>query len=55
MKTNCALLGNNITLWRKTFWEVWEPLPFDVKLAWIAFVSQTIAVITLIELLLLKK
>jgi hypothetical protein len=45
----------NVQLWRKTFWETWEPLPFDVKLAWIAFVSQTIAILTLIELFVLKK
>lgn len=44
----------NIRLWRTTFWDTWGPLPLDAKLAWIAFVSQTIAVITLIELFLLK-
>jgi hypothetical protein len=45
----------NVQLWTKTFWETWEPLPFDIKLAWIAFVSQTVAIITLIELFTLKK
>jgi hypothetical protein len=37
-------------LWQKTFWEVWEPLPLDEKLFWIAFVSQTIGVITMLEI-----
>jgi len=45
----------NVRLWTKTFWDTWEPLPLDIKLAWIAFVSQTIAIITLIELFALKR
>jgi hypothetical protein len=45
----------NVQLWTKTFWETWEPLPLDTKLAWIAFVFQTVAIITLIELFALKK
>jgi hypothetical protein len=49
------ILSNNVELWKTQFWEVWEPLPWDAKLTWIAFVSQTIAVITVIELFLLKK
>jgi hypothetical protein len=46
---------DNIRLWRKTFWETWEPLSWDDKFAWIAFISQTIAILTLIELFLLKR
>ena len=47
-------LMENVHLWRVTFWEIWESLPFNEKLAWIAFVGQTIAVITLLEFFLLK-
>jgi len=50
-----SFLRNNVDLWKTQFWEAWEPLPWDAKFAWIAFVSQTIAVITAIELFLLKK
>ena len=45
----------NMRLWTKTFWETWEPLPLDVKLAWIAFLTQTIGILTLIEIFYLKK
>jgi len=50
-----SFIANNIMLWKTTFWEAWDPLPFDVKLTWLAFVTQTIAVITAIELFFLKK
>ena len=50
-----SFIANNVLLWKTAFWRAWEPLPFDVKLTWIAFVSQTVAVITVIELFLLKK
>ena len=45
----------NIELWGKTFWQEWEVLRTDKKLIWLLFVNQTIAVLTLIEFLLLKK
>ncbi len=48
-------IAGNIQLWRKTFWETWEPLPMSEKLTWIAFVGQTLGVITLIQLLLFLK
>ena len=55
MKQKLRFLDENVKLWKTTFWEAWEPLPIDVKIAWIAFVTQTVAVITVIELFLLKK
>ncbi len=45
----------NAKLWNTLFWEAWYPLPMDHKLAWIAFVGQTIGVLTLLELFLLKR
>lgn len=45
----------NTRLWRTTFWNTWNAVPFDEKLIWIAFVGQTIAILTLIELFLLKR
>jgi hypothetical protein len=45
----------NIQLWQVTFWDTWNPLPFSEKLTWIAFVGQTIGILTLIELLALKR
>lgn len=44
----------NVRLWRVTFWEVWNPLPMDQKLAWILFVSNTVAVLSLFEVFLLR-
>lgn len=48
-----ATLSTHSQLWKKLFWQTWEPLPFGEKLTWIAFVGQTIAIITLLEFLLL--
>lgn len=45
-------LSLNVDLWKRLFWLTWEPLSTGEKLTWIAFVGQTLAVITLIELLL---
>lgn len=44
----------NVRFWRETFGQAWNSLPLDQKLAWIILVSYTTAVITLLELLLLK-
>lgn len=49
------MIGIQLRLWRHLFWDTWYPLPLDIKLTWIAFISQTIAVLTLIEVFLLKK
>lgn len=45
----------NGKLWNTLFWEAWYPIPLDKKLIWIAFVGQTIAILTIVELLLFKK
>ena len=45
----------NAQLWNTLFWETWNLLPLDQKLTWLAFVGQTIAILTLIEIVLLKK
>lgn len=47
------IILTNLVLWQETFWEVWEPLPIDQKAGWIVLVSNTLAVITLIEILML--
>ncbi len=44
---------DNFTLWKGTFWDAWESLPLDAKLAWILLISNTLAIITLIEYLVL--
>ncbi len=54
-KMGVEAVALNYRLWRHTFWEVWEPLPLDQKFAWLLFVNQTIGLLTLIELLVLKK
>ncbi len=47
-------IAMNVRLWNTLFWDAWYPLPMDKKLAWIAFVGQTMCVLTLFELFLLK-
>ncbi|MDP1722589.1 MAG: hypothetical protein Q8L37_05255 [Candidatus Gottesmanbacteria bacterium] len=46
-------IAASVTLWRTTFWEAWEPLPLDQKLAWLFLVSKTFAILTILEFLLL--
>lgn len=41
--------------WGKTFWKTWEDLPLDHKLAWLLVINHTIAILTLIEILVFKK
>lgn len=48
------LFNANVELWGETFWVQWEALPTDKKLAWILFLNHTLALITLIEVFLLK-
>ncbi len=48
-------LAMNVKLWSTMFWDTWYPLPMDQKLAWIAFVGQTMCILTLLELFLLKR
>ncbi len=44
----------NVELWGETFWTEWGALPVDKKLAWLLFLNHTLALITLIEVFLLK-
>lgn len=44
----------NVELWGETFWAEWEALPIDKKLTWLLFLNHTIALVTLIEVFLLK-
>ena len=53
-RTRYGLLAN-AQLWGETFWTEWEALPVDKKLAWFLFLNHTIALVTLIEVFLLKK
>jgi hypothetical protein len=36
-------------------WETWNQLTLTEKLVWFFFLNQTIAIITLIEIIVLKK
>ena len=49
-----TVITANVTLWKKTFWDIWDPLPWDAKFAWIYFISNTVALITIIEVLVLR-
>ena len=49
-----AILAN-AELWGETFWSEWEALPVDKKLAWFLFLNHTIAILTLIELFVLRR
>jgi len=50
-----TVISENILLWRTTFWEYWDPLPLDQKVIMLFFASNTIALITLLEMLALRK
>ena len=54
-KTGRFVVHAHIRLWRTSFWDVWHAMPFDKKLAWMAFISQTVGIMTLIEIIFLKK
>lgn len=45
----------NKQLWTGLFGRAWDSLRLDEKLIWLAFVSNTICIFTLIEFLFLKK
>lgn len=45
----------NAELWGQSFWIEWEALPVDKKLAWLLFLNHTIAILTLIELFILRR
>jgi hypothetical protein len=42
-------------LWRTLLWERWETLKLEEKIIWLLVVNHTIAILTLLELLVLKK
>lgn len=46
---------SQIELWGETFWIQWEALPMDKKLAWFLFLNHTLALITLVEVFLLRR
>lgn len=50
-----TIILGNVALWKDEFLEAWEPLPVDKKLVWFLFLNHTIALVTLIEYLLLKR
>lgn len=45
----------NVELWGETFWIQWEALPIDKKLAWLLFLNHSLALITLIEVFVLRR
>jgi hypothetical protein len=45
----------NRQLWTHDFEAAWDSLRLDEKFIWLAFISNTICVLTLIELLFLKR
>lgn len=44
----------NMELWGRQFDVAWESISIDKKLVWIIFINHTIALITLLELFLLR-
>lgn len=44
----------NQLIWTKYFDDAWEVIPLHEKLSWILFVSNTLAVLTLIQILAFK-
>ena len=48
------LVRSHQTLWRRDFWEAWEPLEVDKKIMWLVFVGNTVALLTLFEYMCLK-
>lgn len=45
----------NVGLWRSQFQEVWEPLSMEKKIIWILFLNHTVAILTLLEFVFLRK
>ena len=45
----------NRQLWTHDFGAAWDTLRVDEKLIWLAFIANTVCVLTLIELLFLKR
>ena len=44
-----------VDLWGRSFWQAWDQVGLQEKAIWIFFFAKTIAIITLIQVLLLKK
>lgn len=44
----------HVSLWTSLFGKAWESLRFDEQLIYLWFAAQTIAILTLFELILLK-
>lgn len=44
----------NYKLWTEWFWAAWDSLRLDEKLIWLIFLSYTISILTLFELLILR-
>jgi len=49
------LINATIQFWTKEVWRAWDTLPFDRKLIWFLVLNHTIALITIVEILVLKK
>lgn len=59
MKKCCPIIAEiwkaNRDFWTKHVPQAWENTPLDGKLAWIMFITYTLCVLTLIEILVFKK
>gem|GEM_PF-6673398 len=54
--TSCSVfIDTHRKFWGSMVKETWGQLSLTEKLAWFFFLNQTIAIITLIEIILLKK
>ncbi len=54
-ETVALSISLNRQIWTGLFGRAWDSLRLDEKLIWIAFISNTICIFTLIEFLFLKK
>jgi len=50
-----SMLAINKAFWTQMVPQTWEKLSFDNKLAWVMFGVYTVALLTLIEILIFKK
>lgn len=55
IKTVKMAVSGNVYLWTKAFGQAWNRISLTEKCIWIFFIGNTIAVITLLEMLLMKK
>ena len=48
------LVRSHESLWRRDFWQEWEPQGVDKKIIWLVFVTNTVALLTIFEYMCLR-